>query len=111
MFDLSTRVLVVDDFLSMRRAVTHCCKEIGFTDIVEAADGLEAWKALEGASPPVGLIISDVTMPNMTGLQLLQKVRTDPRFTKLPFVMITAEGEQEYVIAAAKAAGAGGGES
>lgn len=102
MFDPSTKILVVDDFLSMRKAVVNNCKDLGMTNIVEAADGLEAWRLLDTANPPYGLVISDITMPNMTGLQLLTKARADARFAKLPIMLITAEGEQDYVLTAAK---------
>jgi two-component system chemotaxis response regulator CheY len=96
MFDLKTKVLVVDDMLTMRKIVTKNLKEIGFTDIIDAADGNLAWTALEGA-PTVGLVISDWNMPNCTGLQLLKKVRADARFAKLPFIMLTAEAEASQV--------------
>lgn len=103
MFDPKTRILIVDDFLSMRKTLVNICNEIGFTDVVEAVDGQEAWNALEAANPPIGLIVSDMTMPKMGGLQLLMQVRKDARFAKLPFLMVTAEGEQSQVVAAVKA--------
>lgn len=97
MFDLKTKVLVVDDMLTMRKIVTKNLKELGFTDIIDAADGNLAWTALESSPAPVGLVISDWNMPNCTGLELLKKVRADARFAKLPFVMLTAEAEASQV--------------
>jgi two-component system chemotaxis response regulator CheY len=103
MFDLKTRVLVVDDMLTMRKLVGKVCKEIGFTDITEASDGAKAWEAVGAASPPIGLIISDWTMPNTSGLDLLKRVRSDSRYGRLPFVLVTAEAEQHQIVEAIKA--------
>jgi two-component system, chemotaxis family, chemotaxis protein CheY len=103
MFDPKTRVLVVDDMLTMRKIVVKVCKDIGFTDLLEAADGAKAWDALAAAAPPVGLVISDWNMPNMSGLDFLKKVRADARFAKLPFILVTAEAEQHQVVEAIKA--------
>lgn len=97
MFNPNTKVLVVDDMVSMRKLVGKVLKEAGFSDIVEAADGTLALTALASASPPVGLIISDWNMPNTTGLELLKKVRADARFAKLPFLLLTAEAERHQV--------------
>jgi two-component system chemotaxis response regulator CheY len=103
MFDPKTRILVVDDMLTMRKIVIKVCKEVGFTDIIEAAEGALAWTALEGSTPQVGLVISDWNMPNMSGLDFLRKVRSDARFAKLPFLLVTAEAEQHQVVEAIKA--------
>lgn len=103
MFDLKTRVLVVDDMMTMRKLVSKCCKEIGFTDITEAADGALGWEAITNASPPIGLVISDWNMPNCTGIDLLKRVRADSRFGKTPFILVTAEAEQHQVAEALQA--------
>jgi len=103
MFDLKTRILIVDDMMTMRKLVAKSCKEIGFTDLSEAADGTLAWSAITEANPPFGLIISDWNMPNATGLDLLKRVRHDSRFGKTPFILVTAEAEQTQIIEAAKA--------
>ena len=103
MFDLSTRILVVDDMLTMRKLVGKVCKDIGFTDITEAADGNLAWQALLAANPPIGLIISDWNMPNCSGIDLLRKIRSDQKYGKLPFILVTAEAEQSQIIEAVKA--------
>lgn len=97
MFDLKTRVLVVDDMMTMRKIVLKSLKEMGFIDVIDAADGNLAWTALEKASPPVGLVISDWNMPNCSGLALLKKVRADARYAKLPFLLLTAESEAAQV--------------
>lgn len=100
MFDKKTKVLVVDDMMTMRKIVSKTFKDIGFSDIVEAADGVLAWKALCEANPPIGLVISDWNMPNCTGLELLKKVRSDDRFKSIPFVLVTAEAEQHQIVQA-----------
>lgn len=103
MFDLKTRVLIVDDMMTMRKLVGKVCKDIGFTDITEAADGALAWAAISSASPPIGLVISDWNMPNCSGLDLLKRVRADSRHGKLPFLLVTAEAEKHQIVEALKA--------
>ena len=103
MFSPNTKILVVDDMMTMRKLVSKVCKELGFTDIIEAADGALAWEAVQSANPPVGLIISDWNMPNCSGLDFLKRVRGDSRFGKLPFVLVTAEAEQHQIVEAVKA--------
>ncbi len=103
MFSPDTHVLVVDDMLTMRKLVAKTCRELGFTKISDAADGVLAWEAIQAANPPIGLIVSDWNMPNATGLDLLKRIRADSRFGKLPFVMVTAEAEQHQLVEAIKA--------
>jgi two-component system chemotaxis response regulator CheY len=103
MFSPETHILVVDDMMTMRKLVSKTCKEIGFTQFTEAADGALAWEALQNASPPIGLIISDWNMPNSTGLDLLKRVRADSRYKGLPFVLVTAEAEKTQIMEAIKA--------
>lgn len=102
MFDLKTRILIVDDMMTMRKLVAKACKDIGFTDITDAADGALAWTAVCEAKPPIGLIISDWNMPNSTGLDLLKRVRSDSRFSQTPFIMVTAEAEAHQITEALK---------
>ena len=99
--DTSIKVLVVDDFATMRRIVKGVLKQLGFNDIIEAADGDLALKELK--KEKVGLIVSDWNMPNMTGLDLLKAVREDDELKKLPFLMVTAEGQKENVVQAVQA--------
>ena len=103
MFDPSTRILVVDDMMTMRKLVSKVCRDLGFTNITEAADGALGWEAIGAASPPIGLVISDWNMPNCTGLDLLKRIRSDSRHKGLPFVMVTAESEKHQLIEAMKA--------
>jgi two-component system chemotaxis response regulator CheY len=94
------RILVVDDFATMRRMIKNILKQLGYTHIEEAENGQAAWTVLE--THEIDLVISDWNMPTMTGLELLKAVRGDDRFKDLPFIMVTAEGQQENVIEAAQ---------
>lgn len=95
-------VLVVDDFPIMRGIIRRMLtKRFGLTEIFEADDGVKAWQILNDTS--IDLIICDWNMPNMTGIDLLRKVRGDKKMAHLPFVMVTAEGKKENVIEATKA--------
>jgi two-component system chemotaxis response regulator CheY len=99
--DLHIKILVVDDFATMRKVVKTLLKQVGYDDIVEAEDGVTALKALK--SQKIDLIISDWNMPNMTGLELLKAVRADEDFKTMPFLMVTADALPDNVIAAVKA--------
>ena len=103
MFDPKTKILVIDDMLTMRKVVSKCCRDLGFSDITEAPNGEEAWTKIQEANPPFQLIISDWNMPKLSGVELLKKVRADARFSKTPFVLVTAESEKEQVVEAIKA--------
>ena len=96
------RILVVDDFPTMRRIVKTLLKQNGFNNFEEAEDGEQAFKMLENEGN-FEFIVSDWNMPNMTGLELLKSVRADDRFKHLPFLMVTAEAEKENIIEAVKA--------
>lgn len=96
MFNLSIKILIVDDMMTMRKLVRKSLSTIGFTNIEEAADGALGWAKLN-ESPDIGLIISDWNMPNCTGLDFLKRVRSDTRFRNLPFLLLTAEGEAKQV--------------
>jgi two-component system chemotaxis response regulator CheY len=99
------KFLVVDDFSTMRRIVRNLLKELGFTNVEEAEDGVVALSKLQGGS--FDFVVSDWNMPNMDGLTLLQTVRSDPALKNLPFLMITAEAKKENIIAAAQAGASG----
>ena len=99
--DTSLKVLVVDDFATMRRIVKGVLKQLGFGDIIEADDGCNALKELK--KEEIGLIVSDWNMPNMTGLELLKEVRGDGDLKDIPFLMVTAEGQKENVVQAVQA--------
>ncbi|MFZ7112620.1 MAG: chemotaxis response regulator CheY [Desulfatiglandales bacterium] len=98
--DTSIKVLVVDDFATMRRIVKGVLKQLGFSDIIEAEDGSLALEEL--MREKVGLIVSDWNMPNMTGLDLLKAVRGNDALKGIPFIMVTAEGQKENVVEAVK---------
>jgi len=99
--DYSMKVLVVDDFATMRKIIRNVLKQIGFEDIAEAEDGAAALQILKREK--VGLVVTDWNMPNMTGLELLQNIRNDPGGAKMPVLMVTAEGLKENVLEAVKA--------
>jgi two-component system chemotaxis response regulator CheY len=94
------KILVVDDFATMRKVIRNLLKQVGYEDIVEAEDGVAALRILK--SQKVDMIISDWNMPNMTGLELLKAVRADGDLTKIPFLMVTAEALQDNVVEAVK---------
>ena len=98
--DTSIKVLIVDDFATMRRIVKGVLKQLGFNNIIEAEDGNAALEELR--KEKIGLIVSDWNMPNMSGLDLLKVVRGDDQFKNIPFIMVTAEGQKENVIEAVK---------
>ena len=99
--DLSTPVLVVDDYQTMVRILRNLLKQIGFNDVDDASDGQAALEKLR--SKKYGLVISDWNMAPMTGYELLQQVRADAELSSLPFIMVTAEAKTENVVAAKKA--------
>jgi len=99
--DFSMKILVVDDFATMRRIVKNILKQIGFTNISEADDGVTALEAM--SKTQFDLVISDWNMPKMTGIELLKKVRSTPEFKDLPFLMVTAEAQKQNVIEAVQA--------
>lgn len=95
------KILIVDDFATMRKVIRNLLKQGGFENVVEAEDGLAALKILK--SQQVDFIISDWNMPNMSGLELLKAVRGDDELKALPFLMVTAEALKDNVVAAVKA--------
>jgi two-component system chemotaxis response regulator CheY len=99
------KFLVVDDFSTMRRIVRNLLKELGFTNVDEAEDGVVALAKLKGGS--FDFVISDWNMPNMTGIELLRAIRADATLRSLPVLMITAEAKKENIIEAAQAKASG----
>lgn len=95
------KILVVDDFPTMRRIVKTLLKQVGYSNFIEAEDGQQAYETLQ-SEPGIEFIVSDWNMPNMTGLEFLKTVRADPKFKHLPFLMVTAEAEKENIIEAVK---------
>ena len=95
------KILIVDDFATMRKVIRNLLKQGGFENVVEAEDGVAALKVLQ--SQKVDFIISDWNMPNMSGLELLKAVRGSDDLKELPFLMVTAEALKDNVVAAVKA--------
>ncbi len=95
------KILIVDDFPTMRRIVKTLLRQNGYSDFIEAEDGEEAYATLQ-KNPDIEFIVSDWNMPNMTGLEFLKTVRADEKFKHLPFLMVTAEAEKENIIEAVK---------
>ncbi len=101
MADKELKFLVVDDFSTMRRIVRNLLKELGFNNVEEAEDGVDALNKLQAGG--YGFVISDWNMPNMDGLELLKTIRADGAMSALPVLMVTAEAKKENIIAAAQA--------
>lgn len=105
MTDKNLKFLVVDDFSTMRRIVRNLLKELGFSNVDEAEDGMVALQKLRGGS--FDFVVSDWNMPNMDGLTLLQNIRSDETLKKIPVLMVTAEAKKENIVAAAQAGASG----
>lgn len=94
------RILIVDDFSTMRRIVKNLLSDLGFNNTVEAEDGNSALTVLR--QDAVELVVTDWNMPGMTGIDLLRAIRADPKFRALPVLMVTAEAKREQIIEAAQ---------
>jgi two-component system chemotaxis response regulator CheY len=103
--DANMKFLVVDDFSTMRRIVRNLLKELGFINVQEAEDGVDALTKLRSES--FDFVVSDWNMPNMTGIDLLREIRKDPTLKHLPVLMVTAEAKRENIIEAAQAGASG----
>jgi len=95
------KILVVDDFATMRKVIRNLLKQAGYENVAEAEDGVAALKLLK--STRMDFVISDWNMPNMTGIELLRAVRSDSELNTMPFLMVTAESLKENVVEAVKA--------
>jgi two-component system, chemotaxis family, chemotaxis protein CheY len=94
------KVLVVDDFATMRKIVKNVLRQISIENVVEAENGKHALTVLQ--TEPVDLIISDWMMPEMTGIEFLKVCKGDEEKKKIPFIMVTAEGQKDSVMEAIK---------
>lgn len=99
MFDENWNVLVVDDFVTMRKIIRNLLKEIGLRKVEEAEDGVSAFKTLQGST--IDLVITDWNMPNGTGLELLRNIRQDDFLKTMPVLLVTAEAKKEQILEAA----------
>ncbi|WP_024788269.1 MULTISPECIES: chemotaxis response regulator CheY [unclassified Lebetimonas] len=96
------KILVVDDSSTMRRIIQNTLARLGYKDVIQAGDGIEAWDALQ-SNPDIRVVITDWNMPNMNGLELVKKIRAEERYKSLPIIMVTTEGGKKEVITALKA--------
>ncbi len=95
------KILVVDDFSKMRRIIKNLLREIGFSNVAEADDGVTAMPMLQAGS--YDFLITDWNMPGMMGIDLLRAVRADAKLNTLPVLMVTAEAKKEQIVEAAQA--------
>ncbi len=99
--DLSKRILIVDDFATMRRIARMMLQSLGFTNVEEAEDGKEALASIR--SQRVDLVLSDCNMPNMNGLELLSTLRQDSDLQDIPFIVMTSTDQKESLLEMVKA--------
>lgn len=95
------KILIVDDFSTMRRIIKNLLRDLGFNNTAEADDGLTALPMLQNGN--FDFVVTDWNMPGMTGIDLLKAIRSDERLAHLPILMVTAEAKREQIIAAAQA--------
>ena len=98
--DKGIRILIVDDFSTMRRIVKNLLNDLGFTNTAEADDGTTALVELQKAK--FDLVVTDWNMPGMPGIDLLKAIRADESLAKIPVLMVTAEAKREQIIEAAQ---------
>ncbi len=98
--DRNIKILVVDDFSTMRRIVKNLLQELGYSNIQEADDGNTALPMLKAAK--FDFVVTDWNMPGMTGIDLLKAIRADPALKTMPVLMVTAENSREQIIEAAQ---------
>lgn len=96
------KLLVVDDSSTMRRIIKNTLNRLGYKDILEGENGVQAWEQMD-ADGDIKVLVTDWNMPEMNGLELVKKVRADDRFKDIPIIMVTTEGGKAEVITALKA--------
>jgi two-component system, chemotaxis family, chemotaxis protein CheY len=99
--DSNLKILVVDDFSTMRRIIKNLLRDLGFNNVAEADDGNSALPLLKTGD--FELLITDWNMPGMSGIDLLKAVRSDVRLTRLPVLIVTAEAKRDQIVEAAQA--------
>ncbi|MEG3768526.1 chemotaxis response regulator CheY [Alteromonas sp. 14N.309.X.WAT.G.H12] len=99
--DKGMKILVVDDFSTMRRIIKNLLKDLGFSNIQEADDGSTALPMLQQGD--FDFVVTDWNMPGMQGIDLLRAIRADDKLKHLPVLMVTAEAKKEQIVAAAQA--------
>jgi len=95
------KILIVDDFSTMRRIIKNLLRDLGFNNTVEADDGLTALPILQAGG--IDFLVTDWNMPGMQGIDLLKAVRADEKMATMPVLMVTAETKREQIIVAAQA--------
>lgn len=101
MVQKTIKILIVDDFPTMRRIIKNLLKDLGYENVDEAEDGVMGLEKLRNGN--FDFVVSDWNMPNMDGLVMLKEIRADATLSKLPVLMVTAEAKKENIIAAAQA--------
>jgi two-component system chemotaxis response regulator CheY len=96
------KFLVVDDSSTMRRIIKNILTRLGYKDVVECEDGKQGWKVLE-ENNDIDVLITDWNMPNMSGLELVKRVRAKSKYKDMPILMVTTEDGKTEVITALKA--------
>lgn len=99
--DKNMKILIVDDFSTMRRIIKNLLRDLGFSNTHEADDGATALPLLKAGD--FDFLVTDWNMPGMTGIELLKHVRTDEKLASLPVLMVTAEAKRDQIIEAAQA--------
>ena len=95
------KILIVDDFSTMRRIIKNLLRDLGYNNTSEADDGNTGLPMLQSGN--FDFLVTDWNMPGMTGLDLLRAVRADARLNSLPVLMVTAEAKKEQIVMAAQA--------
>lgn len=95
------KILIVDDFSTMRRIIKNLLRDLGFTNTSEADDGQTALPMLQTGK--FDFLVTDWNMPGMQGIDLLKAVRSDPELSSLPVLMVTAESKRDQIVEAAQA--------
>jgi two-component system, chemotaxis family, chemotaxis protein CheY len=99
--DLSMKILIVDDMVTMRRIVKNVLKQLGFSNIDEAENGQDGLQKLK--SSKYDFVVSDWNMPVMTGIDMLRAIRADEQLKAIPVLMVTAEAQQKNLVEAVQA--------
>jgi len=102
MFPPDSKILLVDDMISVRTVIADMLGSLGFQNILVASNGADAWEAIQNGEPPFDLVISDLNMPKTNGMDLLIRLRAADRFKALPFLMMSAAFDEQSILKAIK---------
>lgn len=98
--DGTLKILIIDDFATMRKILSNYLNKLGYKNITETESAVTGWEILQ--KEPFDLVISDYNIPDMNGLELLAKIREDTRLKDQKFIMLTAETDQELLLSTKK---------